>query len=207
MAGYGGPGAPRPPASPEQRAQILGYAAAALGVLSFIWGFLDWEQASGGGSGVSGYESGYAQACVGLTLAVGLLAAVRAFEHRPAGLDLVAVSVTGLLVVFALMVNLPDAADSAVGLILQLITAIVQVGVLVLAWLMATGRMPAGRPSAPPPGQWQGPPQGYPPPPGGFHPPGPGYQPPQAPPPQGYQPPPPPPLPPQGYQPPQSPQP
>jgi hypothetical protein len=186
MAGYGSPATPRPPLTPERRAQLFGYIAAVLGLLSFVWGFLDWFKPSGGGSGSSGYESSVAEACVGLALTVGLLAGVRAFENRPVNLDLVAIAVASLLIVFALMVSIPDGVDSAVGLILQLITAIAQAGVLIVGWLMATGRI-ASRPAAPTPGQWQPHP--------GYQPPNTGYPTPQAPP-QGYQPPPPP----QGYQ-------
>ncbi len=207
MSGYGSPAPSQAPLSAARRAQLFGYAAGALGVLSFVWGFLDWYAVSSGGPGQSGYESAVAEACVGLSLAVGLLAAVRAFENKPINLDLVAISATALLVVFAVLVSVPDGVDSEVGLILQLITAIAQVGVLVVGWLIATGRMPASRPPAPPQTPWQPSPGQYPP--AGqqqYQPPGPpAYQPPQGyQPPAGYpqqQPPPPPAQP--GYQPPQ----
>jgi hypothetical protein len=218
------PPAARPPATPERRAELLGYGAGGLGVLSFVWGFLDWF--TNGGAGTGGYSvlGGGAVAAIGLTLVAGLLAAGRAFENRAPSIEPLAVAVAGFLVVLGILVGKSNIAgagnvDAGIGLILQLITAIVQVGVLGYGWLAAIGRLPASRPHPrghghhqPPPdqAQWQQPP-GYGQQPPGYqeHPP-PGYQeqpaPPYSPPtqpfqqqPPGYQPPP------QGYEPPPNP--
>jgi hypothetical protein len=204
MSGYGPPPQPGPPGShrpavtPERRNQLLGYAAGGLGVLSFIWGFLDWF--SGNGNGVGGYSfSGAgASAAVALSLVAGLLAAARSLESKPPAVEPAAIAVAGLLVTFGILVGKsslgPNASvDAGVGLILQLITAILQTALLGYAWFAASGRLPASRPPQPPaPGQWQQ--QGYQQPPqqGYQQPPARGYQQPPA---QGYQQPP-------GYQPP-----
>jgi hypothetical protein len=172
--------------TPERRVQVFAYSAGGLGALSFVWGFLDWV------SGVSGYGGGGAEAIVGFALAAGLLAGLDAFENKPVTHMPTVLAVVGLLMVFGEMVSLPSGADTQAGLILQLVTSLVQVAVLVVGWLIITGRMPAARPQVPPQGQWQ-PPQGqWQPPPQGYQPP-PGYQQP----PQGYQQPPGPGQPPQ----------
>ena len=181
--------------TPERRNQLLGYFAGALGLLSFIWGFLDWF--SGNGTGVGGYSiSGAgASASVALSLVAGLLAAARSLEHKTPVLEPAAIALAGLLVTFGILVGKSSlgssgSVDAGVGLILQLITAIVQTAVLGFAWLAASGRLPASHPPAS--GPWS-PHSGYQQPPAqGFeqHP---GYQPP-------YQPPPAPPgPPPAGY--------
>jgi hypothetical protein len=230
MSNYATPAQPKAPMTEERRGQLLGYVAGVLGLLSFIWGFLDWY--SGGGDSVGGYTvvSGGAAASIGLSLAAGLLAAGLAFEKRPQSLTPAALAVASLLVVFGIMVD-HDPGNSGVnvsaGLILQLISALLQAAALVFAWLSAIGRVPAPRPKPVAQQQWgpqsyqqtaaqqqgyqQPPAQQQPgyqpqPPPGGYAPPA-GYQPPQQQP--GYQPqrqPPaqqPPAQQPPGYQPPQ----
>ncbi|MEO9110974.1 MAG: DUF5336 domain-containing protein [Jatrophihabitantaceae bacterium] len=175
MAGYGPspgvPAAPRPPASPAQRAAILAYTAGGLGILSFIWGFLDWfTQGSGTDSpSASGYSlnGAGATAIVGLSLVAGLIAAAYAFEKHVPTLVPAAFAVAALLLVVAVMIGKGGIDDGSgdsgpdigmgVGMILTLITSIVQVGVLVVAWMMATGRMPASRPQSYPGGYGQPP--------------------------------------------------
>jgi hypothetical protein len=181
--GYGPPGGPppgppRPPMSAAQRMAILYYIGAGLGLLDFIWGFLDWVsvgKVTGASDGFAGYNTSGA-AAIGLGLFAGLLALAEVLEKKPPSLLPSTAAIVALLVTFGLMVSLPDGEDVEVGLILALISSIAQVGILVFAWLSASGRI-AHRPSPPggsspaygPPG---GPPPGYGPPPGG------GYRPP-----------------------------
>jgi hypothetical protein len=188
---------------------LLGYVAGGLGVLSFIWGFLGWYTEGSGDSETT--YGGYAfttqgTAIVAVSLIAGGVAAVAAFEKRKATLLPVVIAVAGLLLVVGQMIgkgsisvesggNGPD-TGVGIGLILELITLILQVGALVVAWLMATGKMPARRPQAPAQPQYPGyqQPQGYPQPQQGYGPPTsypqqgapsqdqPQYQPPQQPP-------------------------
>ncbi|MGI8760972.1 MAG: DUF5336 domain-containing protein [Jatrophihabitantaceae bacterium] len=181
MSAYGPPAAQRPPTSPAQRTAMLAYVAGGLGVLSFIWGFLDWFDQ--GNDGVGGYSvaGAGASAVIGFALAAGLLAVAGVVENGKIALAPLALGVTGLLLVIGVSIGKGNLGSNAgnvsmgIGLILALITAIVQVAVLVLAWMMAAGRMPAPKPKAPPgypqpypgqPGQYGPPPQaGYGPPP------------------------------------------
>jgi uncharacterized protein DUF5336 len=208
MTAYGPPPTPKASASPAQRAALLSYVAGGLGVLSFIWGFLKWLT-EGEGDGKTQF-AGYALfsqgvAVIGFSLAAGLLAAGLAWDKKPPTLAPVAFSVTALLLAVGILIG-KGSIDSgggegspkvgiAIGLILELITVVIQVGLLVYGWLTASGRVSANRAPA-----WPGqqPPQQYP-----------GPQGPQAPPsaqpgaygpPQTYGPPPPqaPPGPPQG---------
>ncbi|MEP7021345.1 MAG: DUF5336 domain-containing protein [Pseudonocardiales bacterium] len=199
---------------------MMFYIAGGLGVLSFIWGFLKWITEGSGDSKTS--YGGYALASpgvavIGLSLAAGLLAAAAAWEKSPASLTPVVLAVAALLLAFGILIGKGSISAGGrgggpnfgigIGLILELITTLAQVGVLVFAWMTAAGRIPAkaaqapqwpaqpqqpypGQPGAPgQPGQY-GPPQTY----GGpAQPPAgppPGYGPPPAGPPQGYGPPP-----------------
>lgn len=193
MTAYGPPAGPpapaRPAASPEQRANLLGYVAGVLGVLSFVWGFLTWFTEGSGDHAptATGYsiQGAGATAVIGVSLAAGLLAAVRSYEKKDAALVPVALGVTALLLVIGVVIGKGGIDDGSgnsidvgmgIGLILELITVILQVGALVVAWLMATGKMPTPRPHAPAQPQYPGyqpqqgypqqPPQGYGPPPG-----------------------------------------
>jgi hypothetical protein len=175
-----------------------------------VWGFLDWYTSNGGDS-AGGYSllGGGAAASIALSLVAGGLAVVHVVDKRDVGLEPAVFAAAGLLVVFGVLVGkgsgTGDNVGAGVGLILQLITAIAQVGALVVGWMIASGRIAMSQPTPPAQGQWQQAPQGYqpppaapqphqqyapPPPPGGYQPPS-GYQPP--PPPAGYPPPQPPP--------------
>jgi Family of unknown function (DUF5336) len=216
MTAYGPPPTPHSTASPLQRAALLSYVAGGLGVLSFIWGFLKWITEGDGGDQVKvgAYAAGSpAVAVIGFSLAAGLLAAGAAWEKKPPSLTPVVLAVTSLLLAIGILigkgsVDLGGAGAKygiAIGFILELITVILQVGVLVFGWMTASARVPANRapawppqPQPPYPGQpvppgqpgGYGPPQTYgpaqPPPPGpqqGYGPPpqaGPGYGPPPA---------------------------
>lgn len=193
MSGYGSPPTTPMPAAPSRAAnrdlpQLIGYAAGLLGVLSFIWGFLTWF--TQGGQGVAGYSvygSG-AGAVIGLSIAAGAIAAADAVEKKKVGVIPPALALAAFLVSLGLLIgkSVPGVRIGVgVGLILALITTIVQAAALIYLWLLATGRMrsPQPRPaaggwqgqqqdpyragpSAPPPGQFppQSPPGGYAPP-------------------------------------------
>lgn len=181
MTAYGPPATPRSPSSPAQRATLLAYAAGGLGVLSFIWGFLKWLT-EGEGDGKTQY-GGYALAAPGvaviaLSLAAGLLAAGAAWENKPVTITPVALAVTSVLLAIGILIGKGSISAGGgggakvgigIGLILELITAIVQAGVLVFAWMEASGRLPANRAPAWPPQQQQQ--QPYPGQPGGYGPP------------------------------------
>jgi hypothetical protein len=185
MSDYGPPA----PATPEKAdpsggpahlVQLTNYAAAGLGVLAFIWGFLNWY--SSGGEGESGFAFG-GQAAIGLVLVAGLLALAAVFEKSDVTLVPAVFAVAGLLVTFGSLVSKVDGTSVGIGLILILITALVQAAVLGYGWMLSTGRMaaPAPKPKAPQ-NQWQqGPSSGY----GAPQGPPPGYGAPQGPPP-GY---------------------
>ena len=157
--GYGPPGGPppgapqgppRPPMTAQQRLAIMYYLGAGLGALNFIWGFLDWISVGngvGGDNGSAGYVT-TGTAAIALGLFAGLLALAEVLEKRPPSLLPSAAAITCLLLTFGIMVSLPDGVSVEVGLILALISSIAQAGVLVFAWLSASGRI-AQRPSPP----------------------------------------------------------
>jgi len=190
MSGYGPPpSAPPGRPSPEHRPSaanphLIGYAAGALGVLSFVWGFLTWYSQSG--QTYAGYSiaGGPAGAAIGLSLVAGLLAAAAAWLGRDSGAAPAVLAVAAFLVTLGtLIAKSPSGSDfsTGAGLILELITTIVQAAGLSYLLLQATGRLPQPRPRqstgswpggasqygqvAPPPGQF--PPA---PPPGGYTP-------------------------------------
>lgn len=153
MTNYGPPGPPlppRPPASPAQRATYLAYAGAGLGLFGFIWGFLDWVSPSVGGDGSAGYTTSGTGA-LAATLIAGLVALAEVLEKKPVSLLPAAIAVAGLLITFGVLVSVPDGLDVSAGLILALISSILQVAALIVAWMFTVGRIPAQRPAA----QWQ----------------------------------------------------
>lgn len=185
--------------SPAQRANIVGYVGGALGVLSFIWGFLKWFKAGGEGvGGFSVYGSGSA-AVVGFSLMAGVLAVAYVVEKRETTtLAPTALALTSALLALGLLIGKGSIQGehikigAGIGLILGLITSIVQTVVLGYGWLAASGRLAQRQQAAP---AWQG----YPGQPGYGQPPAP-----PAPPTQQY-PPAQPPAQPGQYQPPQNP--
>ena len=132
--GYGQPQgsqAPKAPKAPMDRSAMLGYAAAALGLLSFVWGFLDWL--SIGNSSGSGYAT-LGQAVVGLSVAAGLVAGGAVLEKKSLGTVPAALAVAAALVALGVLVSHGD-PDASIGLILAFITTLVQAGVCVFAYL------------------------------------------------------------------------
>jgi hypothetical protein len=160
MADYGPSSTGGFASSIAQRPATLSYIAGGLGVLSFIWGFLTWYT-EGSGPDRTSY-GGYAfivnsAAIIGFSLAGGLLALAATVERRgPSLTPTVLATVSFLLVVGALIGkgnvdtaggNSPN-AGIGIGLLLELITVILQVAVLAFAWMAATGRVRSNRPPA-----------------------------------------------------------
>lgn len=135
--GAGAPGAqgpqggPKAQKAPMDRSAMLGYAAAGLGALSFVWGFLTWL--SFGNDSESGYAT-VGQAVIGLSLAAGLVAGFAVLEKKSLGTVPAALAVAAALVAFGVLVSHGN-PDSGVGMILAFITALVQAGVCVFAYL------------------------------------------------------------------------
>jgi hypothetical protein len=184
---------------------MLSMVAAALAVLMFIWGFLKWLSIGAGNSNQEQKYAGFAfgmptSAVIGFSVAAGLMALLGAMDRRsgrgvPSAVP-TALAATGLLLAVGILLGKgsisPDAGDTVgaeIGLILALITALIQTGVLAMGLVgrhddaANTGApaavypdQPAGYTAATQPG-YQPPPSGagYPPPGAGA-----GYPPPGA---------------------------
>jgi hypothetical protein len=177
MTGYG---APQPQQRSGQQLPLFDLIGAGLGVLSFVWGFLDWQKIKGAGgganfptqfapshltnaattmasNGISGYKGGgLATASIGLSLLAAFIAAgvLLDKEHKP-GLFPIAAAASSLLVTFGLLVNKPEGYDLGIGMILMLITVLAQTALFVVGWLQANGKIMTGTSSAGG-GQWGG---------------------------------------------------
>jgi Family of unknown function (DUF5336) len=146
MTGYG---APQPQQRSGEQLPLFDLIGAGLGVLAFIWGFLDWYGSSDGGGTATfkgyGQLSGSAGAAIGLSVLAGAVAATSLLDRKAKGsLIPLAASAASLLVTFGLLVGKEKGSDIKIGLILMLITAIVQVGVFVAGWLQAEGKIMTG---------------------------------------------------------------
>jgi hypothetical protein len=135
--------------SSAQRERMMSFVAAALGVLMFIWGFFKWLKPESSGSGQS--YGGYAfsmptTAVIGTSLAAGLIALFGALDRRegqgvPTAVPLGLAATSALLALGILLgkgsVTHIDggAVKVQVGLILALITAILQTLVLGAEWM------------------------------------------------------------------------
>jgi hypothetical protein len=154
-------GAPQPQQRSGEQLPLFDLIGAGLGVLAFIWGFLDWYGVKGGAFGGSATAKGYATgaggaaAAIGLSVLAGAVAAIVLLDKKAKGsLVPLAASVASLLITFGLMVGKEKALDIKIGLILMLITAIAQVGVFVAGWLQAEGKIMTGSPAAAGGQQW-----------------------------------------------------
>ena len=154
----------------SKRLPVLEWAAVVLGVLTFIWGFLDWYGASGVGQ--NGYRllDGYLP--VGFALLAGLFALVNLRPDRTertawlaigtslcaVAFTVVAVAVKPTLILLLEGFSGLDGTDPVrlsirVGLILTLVSTVLQLLCLLVAWVFASGRLVvSGRsgPAAPP---------------------------------------------------------
>ena len=130
--------------STVQRERMLSMVAGALGVLMFIWGFLKWLKIGKGDEAQKYAGFAFAMpttAVIGLSLAAGLIALLGATERR-AGRGVPSAIPTGLaaaslLVALGILIskgsvsqNAGDAVGVQIGLILGVITALIQTAVL-----------------------------------------------------------------------------
>src|SRR5215831_15334741 len=158
MTGYG---APQPQERSGEQLPLFDLIGAGLGVLAFIWGFLDWYGSSdlGGTATFKGYGqlSGSAGAAIGLSVLAGAVAATSLLDKKAKGsLIPLAAAAASLLVTFGLLVGKESGSNIKIGLILMLITAVLQVGVFVAGWLQAEGKIMTGTPAATGTQQWGG---------------------------------------------------
>ena len=159
MSGY-----PQPPAQPSSRARggarfaetpksvLLERVGAGLGVLMFVWGFLPWYGLPA--TDVNGYGFGSpAPVVIGLSLLASGVAAARALDQKSASpLVPLAAAAVALLVSFGLIVDRGDNVSLNVGLILALVTTLLQTAAFALAWLHEIGRLGVAARSA----RWSG---------------------------------------------------
>jgi hypothetical protein len=112
-----------------------------LGVLMFVWGFFPWYGLSA--TSVNGYGFGSpAPVVVGLALLSAGVAGARAFDRKAASpLVPLAATAAALLVSFGLIIGRGDNVDIHVGLILGLVTTLLQAVAFALAWLHEIGRL------------------------------------------------------------------
>jgi hypothetical protein len=168
MTGYGPPSAyssappPRPVAATGSTAPVFDLIGIVLGVLSIVWGFLDWYGSSGNFT-YKGFATTGAGA-IGLSVLAAAAAAFALLDREAKGTVVpAAASVAAVLVTAGLLVGKPSGEDAKVGLILQLITALLQAVMFVLGWLQAKGKIMQHPVNAPYPGPaWGGAPYSYP---------------------------------------------
>jgi hypothetical protein len=179
----------------------LDIAAVALGVLTFIWGFMHWWDDS-----TTGFVYGSSSAAIGLSLVAAALVgapliagyAKDSSVKATSSLTTALIAFGAFLLVIGALIGKPAGEETKVGLILALITTILQTAVLALAWLQSTGKVsltatkgagPAGyqQYGGYPQQGYQPPAQGYQAPQGGYGQPAAPQQPPASPPPaQSY---------------------
>jgi hypothetical protein len=147
-------------AAGNRRPPALEITSILLGVLVFCWGFLDWWGTPTGG-GQNGYRllDGYPPVSFALLAALLTALNLRADRTERTALLAIGASFVGLVFTVLSMVVKPTVllfledfssfGDSTqglnltvrIGLVLALITTVLQTGCLVLAWLRATGRI------------------------------------------------------------------
>jgi uncharacterized protein DUF5336 len=151
MSGY-----PVPPAQPSSRGRggarvaetpksvLLERVGAGLGVLMFVWGFLPWYGLAA--TDVNGYGFGSpAPVAIGLSLLASGVAAARMLDQKAASpLVPLAAAAVALLVSFGLIVDRGDNVSLNVGLILAVVTTLLQTAAFALAWLHEIGRLGVG---------------------------------------------------------------
>ncbi len=168
MTGYGPPSAyssappPRPAANTGSTAPVFDLIGIVLGVLSIVWGFLDWYGSSGSFT-YKGFATTGAGA-IGLSVLAAAAAAFALLDREARGTIVpAAASVAAVLVTAGLLVGKPSGEDAKVGLILELVTALFQAVMFVLGWLQAKGKImqhPVNAPYPAPP--WAAAPYNYP---------------------------------------------
>jgi hypothetical protein len=120
---------------------LLERVGAGLGVLMFVWGFLPWYGLSA--TTVHGFGFGSpAPVVIGMSLLASGVAAARAVDQKSASsLVPLAAAAAALLVAFGLIVDRGDNVALNVGLILALVTSLLQTAAFVLGWLYEIGRL------------------------------------------------------------------
>jgi Family of unknown function (DUF5336) len=169
MTGYGAP-QPRQQRSGQQL-PLFDLIGAGLGVLAFVWGFLDWYGGEGqlGNITIKGYSNATngGAGAIALSIFAGAVAGSVLLDKKAKGsLIPLAASVASLLVTFGVIIGKEDGVSIKIGLILMLITAVAQVAVFAAGWLQAEGKIMSGTPAAGDQwggsSQWSGyPQQGY----------------------------------------------
>ena len=154
MTGYG---APQPQTRSGQQLPLFDLIGAGLGILSFVWGFLDWYGESGGGQTIKGYGAlSGASGAIGLSILASAVAAnVLLDKAAKSTLIPAAAALASLLVTFGLLVGKGDGVDTKIGVILMLITALAQTALFVVGWLQSQGKIMTGTPASGS-GQWGG---------------------------------------------------
>lgn len=151
-------------------ASLVAPIVGVLGLLMVIWGYLDWW-----GSQYYGYTIGGGAAGIAISLVAAAIVAAPLLGRKPDGENLSRLYLTAagaslgaaLMVLGAWLVK-PDGAHTGVGMILALVTALVQLAVLVVGALHAGGSMSLPSVGGRKPQQQSGPygaygqpPQGY----------------------------------------------
>jgi hypothetical protein len=125
----------------------------------FVWGFLPWYGLAA--TDVNGYGFGSpAPVAIGLSLLASGVAAARMLDQKAASpLVPLAAAAVALLVSFGLIIDPGDNVSLNVGLILAIVTTLLQTAAFALAWLHEIGRLGVGAQSD----SWSGnTPYGYP---------------------------------------------
>jgi len=122
MTGYG---APQPQQRSGQQLPLFDLIGAGLGVLAFVWGFLEWYNQKGGNGDTAfkGFTSGGAAAIALSLLAAGVVG-VGLLEKKAISSTIpLAASAGALLLSLGSLVTKPPGMDAKIGPILMLITA------------------------------------------------------------------------------------
>ena len=154
MTGYGvpGPGPGPAPGAKKSSLPLFDLIGAGLGILSFIWGFLAFY--TGTGEDLKGYNIASAgTGALALSILAGALAGAVILSEKtePARPPYaLAAAVAAVLMSFGALVAKGEGASVGIGLILLLITAILQAGLFAYSWLVSTGKIAAGKPQQQP---------------------------------------------------------
>jgi hypothetical protein len=112
-----------------------------LGALSIVWGFLDWYGSSGGSFIYKGFATTGAGA-IGLSVLAAAAAALALIDRQSSSSTVpTAAAVAALLVTAGLLIGKPSGEQAKIGLILQLITAVLQTVLFALGWVQARGKI------------------------------------------------------------------
>ena len=127
------------------RARPWDVVGAALGAPMIVWGFLGWFGTVGdSGGGVPGFYSGTGAAGIALVLAAAALTLHQLLEGRAhtSTSPPVAAFLAGAATVIVLggMIAKPDSATIGAGSVAGLLTALTQIGVLVMGWLRGSDK-------------------------------------------------------------------